>query len=142
VRNIATIAEHILVPVRASAFDVSGTRDAINLLRECADNTEPEEFAYKNALGKAAIVLNGTPRRQSAKWREELDEALQSCGAGSLPVIGSLSDRAAYAQAIENGHGVTEDAEDVRAVAEILDLYKGLVGLETERRRKINRERR
>jgi chromosome partitioning protein len=142
VRDIATIAEHVIVPVRASAFDISATRNTIDLLRNCADNTKPEEIAYRNALGKAAIVLNCTPKKPTAKWRAEIDEALHSCGAGSVPIIGALADREAYGTSLEHGQGVTEEGEDEHAVAEILDLYQGLVDLEMERGRKLKRVRR
>jgi chromosome partitioning protein len=142
VRDIATLAEHILVPVRASTFDISATRTTIELLRNCADNTEPEEIAYRNALGKAAIVLNCAPKRQSQRWRSEVDEALESCGAGSVPVIGALSDREAYAEALEHGQGVTEDKDDPEAVREVLELYQGLVEMEAERHKKLRKARR
>lgn len=142
VRDIATIAEHVIVPVRASAFDISATRNTIELLRNSADNTEPEEIAYRNALGKAAIVLNCAPRRQTAKWRAEVDDALQSCGAGGVGIIGTLADRDAYSTSIEHGQGVTEEQEDDEAVTEILDLYRGLVELEDERSKKLKRVRR
>lgn len=142
VRDIATIAEHVIVPVRASAFDISATRNTIDLLRSSADNTEPEEIAYRNALGKAAIVLNCAPKRPTAKWRAEVDEALNACGAGGVAVIGMLADREAYSIAIEHGRGVTEEREDDDAVDEILELYKGLVELENERSGKLKRARR
>lgn len=142
VRDIASVAEHILIPVRASAFDIAATSKTIDMLRNCADNTEPEEIAYRNALGKAAIVLNCTPRKPSTKWRAEVNGALESCGAGGVPVIGALADREAYSTAIENGHGVTEEREDADAVAEILALYEGLLELESERAKKLKRVRR
>lgn len=142
VQRIATIAEHILIPVRASAFDIGATRNTVDLLRDAADNTQPEEIAYRNSLGKAAIVVNCAPRKQSAKWREELEKALTSCGAGSLGIIGTLADRESYSAAIEQGQGVTEDGDDERAVEEILQLYEGLEGLEAERKKKLERIRR
>lgn len=140
-QRIATIAEHILVPVRASAFDIGATRNTVDLLRDAADNTQPEEIAYRNALGKAAIVVNCAPRKQTAKWREELEKALGSCGAGALAIIGTLADREAYSAAIEHGQGVTEDGDDEKAVDEILALYDGLVELEAEREQKLRKVR-
>lgn len=142
VRSIATLAEHVLVPVRASTFDIAATRNTIELLRASADNTEPEELAYRNALGKAAIVLNCTPKRLSAKWKRELDEALQSCGAENIPIIGTLADRDAFSTAIERGQGVTEEHDDDDAVAEISALYDGLAELERERETKLKKVRR
>ncbi len=142
VRDIASIAEHVLVPVRASAFDMSATRNTFDLLRKSADSTEPVGIAHMNALGKAAIVLNCAPKRQSAKWRAELEDALQDCGGDEAPIIGTLSDRCAYSTAIENGQGVTEEQDDPDAVAEILDLYDGVVALEAKRAEKIRTMRR
>lgn len=142
VRDIATRVEHIIVPVRASAFDMSATRTTIEMLRNSSDNTDPEEIAYRNALGKAAIVLNCTPARPTAKWRAEVEDALQSCGAGSVRIIGTLSDREAYSTSLEQGQGVTEEGDDEVAVAEIMGLYQGLVELEKEREDKLKRLRR
>ncbi|MFV0298065.1 MAG: AAA family ATPase [Hyphomicrobiaceae bacterium] len=142
VRDLATIADHIIVPVRASAFDMAATRNTIDLLRNSADNTEPEEIAYRNSLGKAAIVLNCTPPRRTKKWENEVNEALLSCGAGGLDIIGTLSDRDAFRTAIEHGHGVTEDKDDEIAVAEIQDLYAGLRALESKREKKLKQMRR
>jgi chromosome partitioning protein len=142
VRDIAAFVEHVIVPVRASAFDMSATRNTIELLRNSADNTEPEAIAYRNALGKAAIVLNCVPRRPTAKWRAEVDEALHSCGGGNVRIIGTLADRDAYSSSIEHGQGVTEEQEDDEAVAEVLGLYEGLLDLENERHDKLQRVRR
>lgn len=141
VQRLASISDHILVPVRGSAFDIGAARNAVDLLRATADNTQPEEIAYRNALGKAAIVVNGAPKKQSAKWREELEKALDACGAGSIPIIGCLSDREAYSSSIDNGQGVTEDAEDEKAVEEVLDLYEGLAALEEARSQKLRKVR-
>jgi chromosome partitioning protein len=142
VRDIATRVEHIIVPVRASAFDMSATRSTIEMLRNSSDNTDPEEIAYRNALGKAAIVLNCAPRKQTGRWRSEVEDALQSCGAGSVRIIGTLADRETYSTSIERGQGVTEEGDDAAAIAEILELYQGLADLEKEREEKLNRVRR
>ncbi len=140
--TIATIADHILVPVRPSTFDMSATRNTVDLLRKAADNTEPEEIAFRNALGKAAIVLNGAPKKQTAKWRRDIEASLEASGAGALRVLGALADRAAYKTAIENGQGVTEDGDDDAAIDEIFTVYDGLVSLEEERRKKLASVRR
>ncbi len=142
VRDIATKVEHILVPVRASTFDMAATRNTIDMLRNSADNTEPEEVAYRNALGKAAIVLNCAPAKQTAKWRSEVEDALQACGAGSVRIVGTLSDREAYSTSLVHGQGVTEDGDDAWPLREIMDLYQGLVELEKEREDKLKRLRR
>jgi chromosome partitioning protein len=142
VRDIATRVEHILVPVRASTFDMAAMRNTIDMLRNSADNTEPEEVAYRNALGKAAIVLNCAPTKRTARWRTEVEDALEHCGAGGVRIVGTLSDREAYSACLEHGQGVTEDGEDDVAVAEIMHLYHGLVEMEKEREDKLKRVRR
>lgn len=142
VRDVVALADHVIVPVRASAFDMAATRTTIDLLRNTADNTEPEEIAFRNALGKASIVLNCTPRRPSAKWRQEVNLSLQSCGAGGVGIIGALADREAYRTSIEHGQGVTEDGDDGDAMAEILGVYQGLAEQEAERGRKLKAARR
>ncbi len=141
VQRLASISDHVLVPVRGSVFDIGATRNAVDLLRATADNTQPEEIAYRNALGKAAIVVNGAPRKQTAKWREDFEKALAACGAGGIPIIGCLAEREAYSAAIELGQGVTEDGDDEKAVEEVLDLYQGLVELEKDRERKLRKAR-
>jgi chromosome partitioning protein len=130
---VASLAEHILVPVRATTFDLHAMRNTVDLLRAAADNTEPAEVTCRNALGKAAIVLNGTPVRPSASWRKDMMGALAQCGAGGLDVVGSLADRAAYSASIENGRGVTEEKRDPKAVEEIMELYRNVAGLERRR---------
>jgi chromosome partitioning protein len=142
VRDIAALANHVIVPVRASAFDMAATRNTIELLRNTADNTEPEELACRNALGKASIVLNCVPKRPSARWRREVDEALEASGAGNVPIIGMLADREAFRTAIEHGRGVTEEGDDEAAMTEILAVYDGLAAIEAERNRRLEAMRR
>jgi chromosome partitioning protein len=142
VRDVVALADHVIVPVRASAFDMAATRTTIDLLRNTADNTEPEEIAFRNALGKAVIVLNCGPKRPSAKWRNEVNDSLQSCGAGSVGIIGMLADRDAYRTSIEQGQGVTEDGDDSDAMAEILGVYQGLAEQEAERGKRLKAVRR
>jgi chromosome partitioning protein len=133
VARVASLAEHILIPVRATTFDLHAMRNTVDLLRMTADNTEPAEVTCRNALGKAAIVLNGTPARPSAAWRRDIEGALAQCGAGGLDIVGSLADRAAYSAAIENGRGVTEERRDAKAVEEVMELYRSVAALERRR---------
>ena len=140
--HIATIAEHILIPVRATTFDLSGTRNTIDLLRNSADNTEPEDLAFRNALGKAAIVLNAVPLEPGEDWDTEIAAALGSCNAGGIRILGRLSNREAYVTSLEDGKGVTEEKDDPAAVAETFALYKGLLELESERAARTSSVRR
>ncbi len=133
VAQVASLVDHILIPVRATTFDLHAMRNTVDLLRTAADNTEPSEIACRNALGKAAIVLNCTPARPSASWRSDIEGALAQCGAGGLDIVGALADRAAYRLSIENGRGVTEERRDGKAAEEVLELYRNVAALERKR---------
>lgn len=141
VARVASLVEHILVPVRATTFDLHATRNTVDLLRDTADNTEPSEIRCSNALGKAAIVLNCTPARPSASWRSDIEGALAQCGAGGLDIVGALADRAAYRVSIEDGRGVTEERRDPKAAEEVLELYRSVAALERRRTAAVRKAR-
>jgi chromosome partitioning protein len=141
VARVASLVEHILVPVRATTFDLHAMRNTVDLLRTTVDDTEPSELACRNALGKAAIVLNGTPTRPSASWRSDIEGALAQCGAGGLDIVGALADRAAYRVSIEDGRGVTEERRDTKAAEEVLDLYRNVAALECKRTAAVRKAR-
>lgn len=141
VARVASLVEHILIPVRATTFDLHAMRHTVDLLRTTVDDTEPEEIACRNALGKAAIVLNGIPSRPTASWRADIEGALAQCGAGGLDIVGTLADRTAYRASIESGLGVTEDGRDAKAVTEIMELYRNLVALERRRATAVRKVR-
>jgi chromosome partitioning protein len=141
VARVASLVEHILVPVRATTFDLHAMRNTVDLLRTTVDDTEPAEIACRNALGKAAIVLNGTPTRPSASWRSDIEGALAQCGAGGLDIVGALADRAAYRVSIEDGRGVTEERRDTKAAEEVLDLYRNVAALERKRSAAVRKAR-
>ena len=138
VTTIASLVEHILIPVRATTFDLHAMRNTVDLLRAAADNTEPRDLAKRNALGKAAIVLNAVPARVSASWMDDVKGALAQCGAGGLEIVGMLSDRAAYSAALANGHGVTEE-RDAKANAEIEDLLQTVLAMSRKRAKALKK---
>ena len=138
VTTISSLVEHILVPVRATTFDLHAMRNTVDLLRAAADNTEPRELAKRNALGKASIVLNAVPARVSASWMDDVKGALAQCGAGGLEIVGMLSDRAAYSAALANGHGVTEE-RDAKANAEIEDLLQTVLAMSRKRAKALKK---
>jgi chromosome partitioning protein len=140
VSRVASLVEHILIPVRATTFDLHAMRNTVDLLREAADNTEPSAIACRNALGKAAIVLNGTPTRPSTSWRSDIQGALAQCGAGGLEIIGALADRSAYSASIEKGRGVTE-GRDAKAIDEVQELYRNVAALERRRAAAVRKAR-
>lgn len=138
VTTIASLVEHILIPVRATTFDLHAMRNTVDLLRAAADNTEPRELARRNALGKAAIVLNAVPGRVSASWMDDVRGALAQCGAGGLEIVGKLSDRAAYSAALANGHGVSEE-RDTKAKAEIDELLQAVIAMSRRRAKALKK---
>jgi chromosome partitioning protein len=141
VARIASLAEHIVIPVRASTFDLSAMRNTIDLLRTTVDDTRPRSVACRTALGKAAILLNGVPTKTGKSWHDDLMGALGQCGAGGLQVAGQLSDRAAFRTTLEAGRGATEDKRDPLAADEVEDLYRNITSRQKERAAAIKRAR-
>lgn len=139
VQRIASIADHIIVPVRPSAFDIHAMRNTIDLLRITVDNSEPEALACRSALGKAVIVLNAIPQRPSLDWRADLESALDKCGAGGLPIVGVLSDRAAYKHSIASGKGVLELSGKDPAKDEVTEFQDNMERILAKRRALIRK---
>lgn len=139
--RVASLVEHVLIPVRATTFDLHAMRNTVDLLRTTVDDTQPAAIACRSALGKAAIVLNGTPTRPSASWRSDIEGALAQCGAGGIDIVGALADRAAFSASLENGRGVTEERRDQRAMDEVVDLYRHVATLERRRAAAIRKAR-
>jgi chromosome partitioning protein len=133
VTRVASLVNLVLIPVKATTFDLHAMRHTVDLLRVTVDDTEPEALACRNALGKAAIVLNGTPPRPTASWRADIEGALAQCGAGALEILGALGERAAYRTSLESGLGVTEEGRDAKAVAEVMELHRNVLALERKR---------
>lgn len=141
VTRVASLVEHILIPVRATTFDLHAMRNTVDLLRTTVDDTQPSAIACRSALGKAAIVLNGTPARPSASWRSDIEGALAQCGAGGLDIVGAFADRAAYSASLASGRGVTEERRDPKAADEVIAMYKGVAALERRRAAAIRKVR-
>lgn len=140
VTRVASLVDHVLVPVKATTFDLSAMRNTVDLLRTTVDDTEPHEIAYRNALGKTSIVLTAVPTRVNDTWLADVKGALAQCGAGGLGIIGMLSDRTVYRTSLEHGRGVSED-RDGKASEEMLDLYRNLVALERRRANAVRKAR-
>jgi cellulose biosynthesis protein BcsQ len=126
VARIASLAEHIVIPVRASTFDLSAMRNTIDLLRTTVDDTRPRSVACRTALGKAAILLNGVPTKTGKSWHDDL--------------MGALG-RAAFRTTLEAGRGATEDKRDPLAADEVEDLYRNITSRQKERAAAIKRAR-
>ena len=133
VRRVAGLADHILIPVRPTAFDLDAVRHTVEMLRTTVDESQPEELQARTVLAKAAIVLNGVPTKHSKRLLDDVGGALEECGAGGLDIVGVLSERSAYASAIADGKGVTEDGRDPKAAEEITSLYDNLRARERKR---------
>lgn len=126
VNRVASLVEHVLVPVRGTTFDLQALANTIDLLATTVDATRPEALQVRNALEKSAIVLNGLPSRAPDRLIQDIEGALAQCGAGKLEIAGTLRERAAYTSALAKGFGVTELGKDVEAVKEIDGLFRKL----------------
>src|SRR5262245_2101203 len=124
VNRIASLVEHILIPVRVTTFDLHALRNTVDMLSTTVDASQPEQLQGRNALAKAAIVLNGVSPRAPKALFDDVNGALAACGAGDLEIIGTLCERAGYATSIAKGLGVTEDGRDAAAAEEVVALYE------------------
>lgn len=123
VNKVASLVEHILIPLRGTTFDLLALRNTIDLLETTVDVTNPKELREPNSMLKAGIVLNGLPARPD-KLVEDIKGALRQRGAGSVEIVGMLRERAAYSTALAKGLGVTEHGRDAEAAQEIAQLFK------------------
>ena len=139
VTRIASLADHIVIPVRPSAFDIHAMRQTVDLLRLTVDDSKPHEMACASALGKAVVVLNAMPHRPAASVMEDMERALDKCGAGGVPFVVSLSDRAAYKNSIGSGKGVLEMSGDETAKSEVNALYGKIKRIMSKRQTAIRK---
>jgi len=126
VNRIASLVDHILVPVRGTTFDLHALINTIDLLSTTVDLSQPAELRAGSCLPKAAVVLNGIPARASEAHMRDIRGALKECGAADLEIIGVLRERAAYVTALAKGLGVTEHGRDREAVKEVEQLFRKL----------------
>lgn len=121
----AQLADVVLIPCRASTFDLEAIRATLTLA----------QLASKPAY----VVLNAIPPR-SAIGREAA-EGLTAQGAGVAPAM--LSQRAAFAHGVIDGRTAQEFEPGGKAAEEVEALYMwlcGIVGMST--RGKAHRETR
>lgn len=137
VTRIASLANHIVIPVRPSAFDIHAMRQTVDLLRLTVDDSKPQQLACASALGKAVIILNAMPHRPAASVMDDMKSALDKCGAGGVPIIGSLSDRASYKNSIGSGKGVLELSGDDTAKNEVNAFYAKIKRIVSKRQKAI-----
>jgi chromosome partitioning protein len=116
----ARAADLVLIPTRASAFDLHAIKTTAELVR----------IAQKPAY----VLLNAVPPRATALI-EEAGTVVASLDLKLAPV--ALVDRAAFRHAVINGQTVNEFEPAGKAASEIDELYKwigGLVDLSTRPR--------
>jgi chromosome partitioning protein len=108
----ARAADVVLIPTRASAFDLHAIKTTAELVRI--------------AQTPAYVVLNAVPARALALI-EEASEVVKSLQLMLAPV--SLVDRAAFRHAVVNGQTAKEFEPGGKAAAEIDSLYTWLCGV-------------
>jgi chromosome partitioning protein len=126
ISRVASIVDHILIPVRGTTFDLHALKNTIDMLATTVDLSLPEALRAPNSLAKAAIVLNAVSPRAPGSLFADVDGALAQCGAGGLEIIAVLRERAAYSSALARGVGVTESGRDAEAADEIQRMFKKL----------------
>jgi chromosome partitioning protein len=105
-RRAVRSADLVLIPVQASAPDLWAAEGTVALAR--------------SEKRQVAIVLNRAPTARLQRERALGDVRL----AGHTPLVASLGNRAAFAQAFAAGLGVMEAAPRTVAAAEMLALFK------------------
>jgi chromosome partitioning protein len=107
----ARAADLVLIPTRASAFDLHAIRTTGELM--------------KIAQKPAYVVLNAVPPR-SASVIDEAAEVVRSLSLGLAPAC--LVDRAAFRHAVINGQTAVEFEPGSKAASEVQLLYMWMCG--------------
>lgn len=124
VSHIASIVDHIVVPVRPALFDLLAMTQTVRLLQSTADNSPGRQ--HHSALGKSLIVVNGVPKTIPDDFWDDIEESFEACGAGGIPIIGTLTDLPAYSRSQAEGVGVVEMRKGTKAYNELTELYGNL----------------
>jgi chromosome partitioning protein len=107
----ARAADLVLIPTRASAFDLHAIKTTAELV--------------KIAKRPAFVVLNAVPAR-AVSLIEQAGEVVQALELSLAPV--SLVDRAAFRHAVINGHTAGEFEPAGKAASEVAELYTWICG--------------
>jgi chromosome partitioning protein len=113
VTTIARAVDFVLIPARPALFDLDGVRSAVELV---AGSGTP-----------GAIILNACPPGRGvgeASVTVEARKALQGAPLSVVPV--SITQRAAFAHALNSGAAVHEFEPDGKAAKEIAALWQYL----------------
>lgn len=107
----AKAADLVIIPTRASAFDLHAIRTTADLV--------------KVASKPGFALLNAVPPRATALI-EEVATVIYSLGLSLVPLC--LVERAAFRHAVLNGQTASEFDSDSKAATEVQNLYKWMCG--------------
>lgn len=111
VRIIATACDFVLIPTRPALFDLDGIRSAV------------EQVVASGTPG--AILLNACPPGRGVGEASVTVEARQALQSAPLPVAPvSITQRAAFAHALNSGAAVHEFEPNGKAAKEIAALWR------------------
>jgi chromosome partitioning protein len=122
--SAARAADLVLIPTRASAFDLHAIKTTGELM--------------KIAQKPAYVVLNAVPPR-SASVIDEAAEVVRSLSLGLAPAC--LVDRAAFRHAVINGQTAVEFEPSSKAASEVHLLYTWMCGQLDMSTKKITKTR-
>ena len=113
VQTIATACDFILIPTRPALFDLDGVRSAV------------EQVVASGTPG--AILLNACPPGRGVSESSVTIEARRALQDAPLPVAAvSITQRAAFAHALNSGAAVHEFEPNGKAAKEIAALWRWL----------------
>jgi chromosome partitioning protein len=114
VRTIATAVDFVLIVSRPALFDLDAIRSAV------------EQVIASGTPG--AILLNACPPGRGVGEASVTVEARRALQGAPLPVVPvSITQRAAFAHALNSGAAVHEFEPDGKAAGEIATLWSWLV---------------
>lgn len=114
VRTIAVACDFVLIPTRPALFDLDGVRSAVEQVVESGT--------------PAAILLNACPPGRGVGESGVTIEARKALQGAPLPVAPvSVTQRAAFAHALNSGAAVHEFQPDGKAAKEIAALWRWLM---------------
>lgn len=107
--DVARVVDLAVLPVRPSVFDLAAANRTIEIVRQHAK--------------RALLVLSACPPRAP-----EVGQAREALAKTGVPVAATeITDRRAYARAIQTGRSVLEFEPDGKAAAEISALLKEIL---------------
>jgi chromosome partitioning protein len=109
--HVATLADYVLIPTRPSILDLRAILGTLDII--------------KGASRRAMIVLNACPPARGAGEASIVSDARQALKAFGVPVsANTLTQRAAFSQAMVAGLTATEAEPDGKAAKEMRALWR------------------